>query len=102
MLTHYICNTCGVQYAAQEQPPKQCKICTDDRQYVNWQGQTWTTLAEMQQTYRNEIEPVEPHIFKIQTTPKFAIGQKAHLIQSPAGNILGIALPYWMMPPLSK
>lgn len=88
MLTHYICTTCGVQYAAQEQPPEQCKVCTDDRQYVNWQGQSWTTLAEMQQTYRNEIEPVEPHIFKIQTTPKFAIGQKAHLIQSPAGNIL--------------
>jgi hypothetical protein len=88
MFTHYICTTCGVQYAAQEQPPEQCKICTDDRQYVNWQGQTWTTLAEMQRTYRNEIEQVESHIFKIQTTPKFAIGQKAHLIQSTGGNIL--------------
>jgi hypothetical protein len=87
-MTHYICTTCGTQYAAQAQEPEQCKICLDDRQYVNWQGQTWTTLPQMQQQYRNQIQPVEPHIYQIQTTPRFAIGQKAYLIQMEAGNVL--------------
>ncbi|MDQ3292548.1 MAG: MBL fold metallo-hydrolase [Bacteroidota bacterium] len=88
MAENYICNTCGVQYAATEKEPEHCIICEDDRQYVNWQGQSWTTLPEMQQQYRNEILLVEPNLYKIQTTPKFGIGQKAHLIISPKGNIL--------------
>ena len=87
-MTHYICTTCGVQYAAQAQEPEHCIICRDDRQYVNWQGQTWTTLPQMQQQYRNNIQPVEPQVYQIQTVPRFAIGQKAYLIQSAAGNVL--------------
>jgi len=87
-VTNYICTTCGVQYAATEIQPEECKICQDDRQYVNWQGQTWTTLSEMQLKYRNEIQEVEPSVYKIQTTPRFGIGQKAHLIQTPMGNVL--------------
>ncbi|RDC63086.1 MBL fold metallo-hydrolase [Adhaeribacter pallidiroseus] len=83
-----ICTTCGVQYAAQTQKPEYCTVCCDDRQYVNWQGQTWTTLAQMQQYYRNNIQEVEPNVYQIQTTPRFAIGQKAHLIQTAAGNVL--------------
>ncbi len=37
-----ICRTCGVQYAA---PRADCPICLDERQYVGWEGQRWTTLA---------------------------------------------------------
>jgi hypothetical protein len=39
-----ICRTCGVQYGA---PRKDCPICEDERQYVGWDGQQWTTLAEL-------------------------------------------------------
>ncbi|PSR52979.1 MBL fold metallo-hydrolase [Adhaeribacter arboris] len=88
MPENFICTTCGVQYAATETEPAHCIICEDDRQYVNWQGQTWTTLAEMQRKYQNEIQLVEPGLYRIQTTPKFGIAQKAHLIISPNGNIL--------------
>ncbi|QNF35082.1 MBL fold metallo-hydrolase [Adhaeribacter swui] len=94
MATNFICTTCGVQYAVQTEPPAECKICTDDRQYVNWQGQTWTTLPEMQGKYRNQIELVEPNVYSIQTYPKFAIGQRAHLIQTPQGNILWDCITY--------
>ena len=37
-------STCGTQYAEQPTPPDHCLICTDERQYVGWQGQRWTTL----------------------------------------------------------
>ena len=39
-----ICATCGVQYPA---PRDDCPICLDERQYVGWDGQRWTTLAEL-------------------------------------------------------
>ena len=39
-----ICGTCGVQYAA---PRDDCPICLDERQYVGWDGQHWTTLDEL-------------------------------------------------------
>ena len=44
----YICSTCGVQYAETNRPRDRCTVCEDDRQYVNWDGQTWTTLDEVQ------------------------------------------------------
>jgi len=39
-----ICKTCGVQYAG---PRKDCPVCLDERQYVGWDGQQWTSLAEL-------------------------------------------------------
>ncbi len=87
-LENYICVTCGVQYAAAERPPQHCAICEDERQYVNPHGQTWTTLIEMRGQRRNSMQPVDPGITGIRTEPQFAIGQQAHLIQTPAGNVL--------------
>ena len=43
----FICRTCGVQYAPSEQPPSNCPICEDERQYVGWNGQQWTTLEQL-------------------------------------------------------
>ena len=52
----YICLTCGVQYAPSERPPERCPICEDERQYVGWQGQQWTTLEELiDEGRRNEL-----------------------------------------------
>jgi len=69
-------------------PPGRCAVCEDERQYVGWEGQRWTTLAEMQPQYRNVLEPEEPALTSLVTRPKFAIGQRALLVQSPAGNLL--------------
>jgi hypothetical protein len=88
MKTNFICTTCGVQQAATPSEPAHCIICEDDRQYVNWNGQIWTTQNALQLEFRNKIYQVEPQLYRLQTEPKFAIGQKAYLLQSPGGNIL--------------
>ena len=87
-MANFICLTCGVQFAATEEPPQQCPICQDERQYVNWKGQQWTTLEALQKDYHNVIKPVEPGLTGIGTSPTFAIGQRALLVQTSAGNIL--------------
>ena len=79
---HYICVTCGTQFAATDTPPTHCPICEDERQYVGWQGQQWTTLAALQAERRNEIKEVEPNLIGIGTTPTSAIGQRALLVQT--------------------
>ncbi len=85
----YICVTCGVQYAPSERPPPACPICLDERQYMGWQGQRWTTLEEMAASgHRNLIEEVEPGLTAIWTQPKVAIGQRALLVQTRHGNLL--------------
>jgi glyoxylase-like metal-dependent hydrolase (beta-lactamase superfamily II) len=86
---HYICTTCGTQYAESEGPPANCPICEDDRQYVNPNGQAWTTLADLRDgRRRNVFTEIGPGLTTIQTEPQFGIGQRAHLIQTPAGNVL--------------
>ncbi|MEZ4657882.1 MAG: hypothetical protein R2911_09945 [Caldilineaceae bacterium] len=91
---NYICTTCGVQYAATETAPAHCPICEDDRQYVNPNGQSWTTLADMRATHRNVLREVEPGLTGIVTEPKFAIGQRPLLVQTAHGNVLWDCISY--------
>jgi hypothetical protein len=89
MSEHFICKTCGAQFAATERPPERCPICDEERQYIGHNGQQWTTLAAMQAgEYHNVIKPVVPGLTGIGTHPGFAIGQRALLVQTPAGNVL--------------
>lgn len=85
---HSICVTCGTQYPDRDSPPEHCFICEDERQYVGWNGQQWTTLEELRRTRRNEVREEEPGLVGIGSAPSFAIGQRALLLRSPAGNIL--------------
>lgn len=87
-MTHFICKTCGTQFAATEIAPQHCPICEDERQYIGWQGQQWTTLADLQADFHNVIKTVAPNLTGIGTHPRFAIGQRALLVQTPAGNVL--------------
>jgi hypothetical protein len=94
-MENYICETCGTQYDASERPPDGCKICEDERQYVGWNGQQWTTLAEMKaQGYRNEIRLLEPGLIGIGTNPAFAIGQRALLVRAEDANVLWDPVSY--------
>jgi Metallo-beta-lactamase superfamily len=78
-----------VQYAAGEAPPERCAICEDERQYVGWQGQQWTTLDELRaEGFRSDVRELEPGLLGIGTTPSLAIGQRALLVQSEDGNVL--------------
>lgn len=87
-MTHFICATCGTQFAAREEAPETCDICEDDRQYIGPKGQQWTTLEALQETHYNVIREVEPNLTGIGTQPSFAIGQRALLVQTPQGNLL--------------
>jgi hypothetical protein len=87
-MPNFICVTCGIQYPESEQPPAHCLICEDERQYVNPNGQFWTTLDKLHQEHKNTIERIEPNLHRIKSEPKVALGQYAHLIQTPNGNVL--------------
>lgn len=87
-MEHYICVTCGTQYSASDQPPDHCPICADERQYIGHDGQQWTTMDTIRGTHKNVFKDLEPGLTGIGSEPRFAIGQRALLLQSPEGNIL--------------
>lgn len=88
-MTPFICRTCGVQYQPSASPPDRCIICSDDRQYVGWEGQQWTTLAELaSEGRRSEVREEEPGLFGIGVEAPIGIGQRALLVSSPEGNLL--------------
>jgi hypothetical protein len=84
----FICSACGMQYAPSAQPPVACPVCEDERQYVPPAGQDWTTHEELAGAHYNAWRLLEPELFAIVTMPPFAIGQRALLVRTPAGNIL--------------
>jgi hypothetical protein len=92
-MSHFICTTCGTQYAESQQPPAVCSICEEPRQYVKATGQQWTTLDQLSLTHRNSIKFKEPGLLGIGIEPHFAIGQRALFLRSPGGNILWDCLP---------
>lgn len=83
----YICTGCGVQYANTQDPPERCAICEDERQYVNWEGQAWTTVDELKQDHRSVVKEEAPGLTGIGIEPSFAIGQRALLVRTSSGNV---------------
>jgi hypothetical protein len=87
-----ICRTCGVQYA---EPRRDCPICLDERQYVGWDGQQWTTLAELRSAGHRAVTADEgPGVTGIGTEPATAIGQRALLVRARSGNVLWDMISY--------
>lgn len=85
----WICATCGNHYPEAESPPSACLICEDERQWTPPAGQRWTTLAQLCAAgHRSDIRPVEPGLTGIGADPPVAIGQRALLVQTAAGNLL--------------
>jgi Metallo-beta-lactamase superfamily len=84
----WICATCGVQYPDTAQPPTACPICEDERQYVGWGGQRWTTMAELGRDHAVVLREEEPGLTGVDVEPAFAIGQRALLVRTPGGNVL--------------
>lgn len=94
-MPRFICVTCGVQYPEAAQPPAECPICRDERQFVGWDGQRWTMLEAMQTGgYRNRFQEEEPGLTSVLTVPQFAIGQRAFLVRTPGGNMLWDCVTY--------
>jgi hypothetical protein len=86
-MTHPICETCGTQYAETATSPANCRVCEDERQYVGWQGQSWTSHDRLAARHRLRLEE-ESGLLGIGLTPAFAIDQRALHLPSDAGNIL--------------
>jgi glyoxylase-like metal-dependent hydrolase (beta-lactamase superfamily II) len=84
----FICTACGTQYAESASPPAQCAICAEERQYVPEAGQGWTTREALAQSHSLKTRDYEPGIVGIGSQPSFAIGQRALLLRTEAGNIL--------------
>lgn len=73
-----VCVTCGTQYPEAERMDD-CPVCRDERQYVGWQGQRWTTTAEIAASHEVHFEDAAG-VMTLSLTPSFAIGQRAFLI----------------------
>ncbi|MDR7074220.1 hypothetical protein [Fictibacillus barbaricus] len=95
-MNHYICETCGVQYENSNEVPVQCLICEEQRQYVNPNGQTWTTLETMTKIglYKNSINLEEDGLYGIKTSPSFGSGQTAYLVQEKNFNLMWDCITY--------
>src|SRR2546423_1689389 len=85
---NFVCVTCGSQFAESSEPPPRCPVCEDERQYVGWDGQRWTTLDELRRDHRAEIREEAPGLLGIGCDPSFAIGQRALLVRALGGNAL--------------
>jgi hypothetical protein len=89
----YVCITCGIQFKETDGPPKACPVCEDERQYVGWDGQQWTTLPDMKGKFRNVVKQQEKDLCSILTQPKIGIGQRAFVVRTGKGNILWDCVP---------
>jgi glyoxylase-like metal-dependent hydrolase (beta-lactamase superfamily II) len=90
----YICTQCGTQHAETEGPPACCSICSDERQFVNPQGQQWTTHARLKRWHRNTVHAQGPGVIGVGVDPLVGIGQRALLIRRVNGNVLWDCVPF--------
>jgi glyoxylase-like metal-dependent hydrolase (beta-lactamase superfamily II) len=87
-VSKYLCKACGVQYPEGAVPPSRCLICEDVRQFVAKAGQEWITPERLAIDHFNSFRKIAPGLFGIWTMPQFAIGQRAFLLITQAGNVL--------------
>ncbi|HEY6640845.1 hypothetical protein [Povalibacter sp.] len=89
---HPICVTCGTQYETTQPTPERCPICCDDRQYVGWDGQQWTTMGALAHEYSNRLED-DGGLFCVGMSPSFAIDQRAMVLPTASHRILWECTP---------
>lgn len=92
-MTAWICATCAVQQPDTEEPPAICPICDDERQYVGWDGQHWTTADDIASKHVSVVREEEPGLVGVGLEPGFAIGQRALLVRTSGGNVLWDCVP---------
>jgi glyoxylase-like metal-dependent hydrolase (beta-lactamase superfamily II) len=84
----HLCVTCGTSFPEAPSPPERCPICDEERQYLRESGQVWTTPEALARGHSNAWRRLESELLELRTWPSFAIGQRAFLIRTPAGNVL--------------
>ncbi len=93
----WTCEQCGAQFPDSREPPADCRICRDERQFVNWKGQSWLTPEQLASrhhlVWRDDLG-----ITGIGVEPTFAIGQRALLLQESDGCVLWDCVPFLTAP----
>ena len=92
-MSAWVCRTCAVQHADTPAPPDGCVICEDERQYVGWDRQQWTTPADLARDHAVVLREEEPALVGIGVEPTVAIGQRALLVRTDHGNVLWDCVP---------
>lgn len=88
-----ICTDCGTYFPNDKPIPEVCPVCTDDRQFVGPEGQTWTSQDKLRYKHNVLIKPIREGLYSLKMNPSFAIGQRAFLYCSDKGNLLWDCIP---------
>ena len=83
-----ICTTCGVQYAESRNVPDYCRHLRRRAPVHRPRRAEVDDTRRLAERVQNEIQVEEPGITSLWTEPRFGIGQRAFLIETPAGNVL--------------
>jgi glyoxylase-like metal-dependent hydrolase (beta-lactamase superfamily II) len=92
LMPFWTCEQCGAQFPDGREPPPSCPICEDERQYVNWKGQTWVSREELAKRHRL-LWRDDLGIPGLGLEPSFAIGQRALLLREPDGCVMWDCIP---------
>ena len=88
----WTCETCGAQFPESDAPPASCPICEDERQFVNWKGQTFLSHEALAQrcrlVWRDDLD-----LTGVSLDPSFAIGQRALLVPGSEGCVMWDCVP---------
>jgi len=82
-----VCATCGTQYPPASGFPAGCPVCLDERQYVGWAGQRWTTSGRLAAGHAIRFDEAGG-VTTMVLDPAFAIGQRAFLVPQPGGQVM--------------
>jgi glyoxylase-like metal-dependent hydrolase (beta-lactamase superfamily II) len=88
----WTCEQCGAQFPAGNAPPASCLICEDERQFVNWKGQTWLSREQLGASHRL-VRRDDLGLTGFAVEPGFAIGQRALLVREADGCVLWDCVP---------
>lgn len=91
-MSFWSCEQCGAQFPDSVSPPAACLICEDERQFVNWKGQTWFTREELAKRHKL-VWRDDLGLAGIGLEPSFAIGQRALLVPTGDGCVMWDCVP---------
>jgi hypothetical protein len=88
----WTCSQCGAQFPDSTAPPRACLICEDERQFVNWKGQSFLSREALAQRYtlswRDDLG-----LLGLAVEPSLAIGQRALLLCEADGCVMWDCVP---------
>src|SRR3954462_3072941 len=91
-MAFWTCEQCGAQFPESDRPPASCAICEDERQFVNWRGQSWLSREELAKRYKL-VWRDDLGVPGIGVQPGFAIAQRALLVREGDGCVVWDCVP---------